>query len=76
MTRKELEKPLMKRFQFEKVPNVTTEMLEFNGSAKDIEIIGYFFYENVLPDVFPDSRKCGTLYSRKSIHVTIWGQMD
>jgi hypothetical protein len=40
-----------------KVPGVTKEMLGFNGSAEDIQTIGYFFYENVLPDVFPDSEK-------------------
>jgi hypothetical protein len=39
------------------LPSVTKEMLDFDGSARDIESIGYFFYENILPDVFPDNRK-------------------
>jgi hypothetical protein len=37
------------------VPNVADEMLRFDGSANDIETIGYFFYEGVLSD---SSRDC------------------
>jgi hypothetical protein len=40
-----------------KVPNVTKEMLAFNGSALDIDLFGYFFYEGIMPGIYSDSRK-------------------
>jgi hypothetical protein len=39
------------------VPGVTKEMLDFNGSLRDFDALGYFFYEDILPNAFPDSRK-------------------
>jgi hypothetical protein len=58
MTRKELEVAFHSMLAvLAKVPGITNEMLTFDGTARDLETIGYFYYENVLPSAFPDSAK-------------------
>jgi hypothetical protein len=50
-----------------KVPNVTQDMLAFDGSAQDIELFGYFFYEGILPEIFPDTRKAALYILAKAL---------